>query len=566
MSSHKAFLSEIIANPDDDAPRLVYADWLEDNGDADRAEFIRLQIRLETMPDYDPERFDLEERALDLLAEHRGEWLKGMPAWALKEPLTFRRGFVGEIRIPPGRFLSGGEKLVKSTPLLRLRLEGLNDRSAELAQMDALGGVPELDVEIGKSDVPRLRPFIENFKPDGVRHFGLDGGFMGYGSAKTLVNWPGLKGLTSLTLDQVGCSDSELTTLLRSALDLQRLHLGTGGADGAAVARLPHLRHLRLGNVGETGGLRHLRLLAAARWENLESFRLASSRHLSEDDLRSLTTAGWFKKLDSFEVTYTTFNVAPALAACGGRLRHLYLFEARLGEQGLSQLSRSDLAEGLTSLYAWDDGFGSSLLDLATSTRLRRLHSLQTSSFREVPPVSTACAIIESSKLAALNYLAIDAPLDELEAQRFASLSGLSRFRRLALWGCRLGTGGVRALAGSPYLGNLKRLNLSDRLDEFALAALLEAPWLPSLRELRLRCKGIDDDDLALIAGCPALSHLRVLDLGEQRITKKGATALAESPHLGRLLRLTVSANYVHSREVREPLVARFGGVYVERT
>src|SRR5262249_56451295 len=127
-------------------------------------------------------------------------------------------------------------------------------------------------------------------------------------------------------------------------------------------------------------------------------------------------------------------------------------------------------------------------------------------------------------------YLAIDAPLDEQEAQRFARLSGLSRFRRLALWGCRLGTGGVRALAGSPYLSNLKRLNLSDRLEEFALGALLEAPWLSSLRELRLRCKGIDDDDLALIANCSALSHLRVLDLGEQRITQKRAPALAVQP------------------------------------
>jgi uncharacterized protein (TIGR02996 family) len=37
MSSHKAFQAEILANPDDDAPRLVYADWLEDNGEADRS-------------------------------------------------------------------------------------------------------------------------------------------------------------------------------------------------------------------------------------------------------------------------------------------------------------------------------------------------------------------------------------------------------------------------------------------------------------------------------------------------------------------------------------------------
>jgi uncharacterized protein (TIGR02996 family) len=38
-----AFLADIQANPDDDRPRLVFADWLEDHGDPARAEFIRVQ-------------------------------------------------------------------------------------------------------------------------------------------------------------------------------------------------------------------------------------------------------------------------------------------------------------------------------------------------------------------------------------------------------------------------------------------------------------------------------------------------------------------------------------------
>jgi uncharacterized protein (TIGR02996 family) len=32
-----ALLTGILADPDDDARRLVYADWLEEHGDADRA-------------------------------------------------------------------------------------------------------------------------------------------------------------------------------------------------------------------------------------------------------------------------------------------------------------------------------------------------------------------------------------------------------------------------------------------------------------------------------------------------------------------------------------------------
>src|ERR1700738_3753443 len=46
MPGDDAFLADILTRPADDAPRLVYADWLDDHGDPDRAEFIRVQIEL----------------------------------------------------------------------------------------------------------------------------------------------------------------------------------------------------------------------------------------------------------------------------------------------------------------------------------------------------------------------------------------------------------------------------------------------------------------------------------------------------------------------------------------
>ena len=41
-----ALLAAILAAPDEDTPRLVYADWLEENGEPERAAFIRVQIRI----------------------------------------------------------------------------------------------------------------------------------------------------------------------------------------------------------------------------------------------------------------------------------------------------------------------------------------------------------------------------------------------------------------------------------------------------------------------------------------------------------------------------------------
>jgi uncharacterized protein (TIGR02996 family) len=36
---------------DEDGARIVYADWLEEQGDAERAEYVRCQDRIHTMPD-----------------------------------------------------------------------------------------------------------------------------------------------------------------------------------------------------------------------------------------------------------------------------------------------------------------------------------------------------------------------------------------------------------------------------------------------------------------------------------------------------------------------------------
>lgn len=42
MNNEDGFLHAIMETPDDDVPRLVYADWLEEHGDP-RAELIRVQ-------------------------------------------------------------------------------------------------------------------------------------------------------------------------------------------------------------------------------------------------------------------------------------------------------------------------------------------------------------------------------------------------------------------------------------------------------------------------------------------------------------------------------------------
>ena len=67
MSDEQSFLDAIIQAPDDDAPRLMYADWLTERGNP-RGEFIRVQCQLAQLPVTDPNQKALEDREADLLA------------------------------------------------------------------------------------------------------------------------------------------------------------------------------------------------------------------------------------------------------------------------------------------------------------------------------------------------------------------------------------------------------------------------------------------------------------------------------------------------------------------
>src|SRR5262245_48424828 len=92
------FIRQILTNPDADAPRLAYADWLEQQGEGERAEFIRCQIEAVRLPPSDPRRGEAAARADALFLAHQAEWEKlppevegvvrvscferGFPAWA----------------------------------------------------------------------------------------------------------------------------------------------------------------------------------------------------------------------------------------------------------------------------------------------------------------------------------------------------------------------------------------------------------------------------------------------------------------------------------------------------
>src|SRR5262249_29891094 len=63
-------------SPEDNAPRLILADWLEEHGDSDRAEFIRLQLAREGRDWLDPVLGPIDGRLHELRPAEEG-WLGG---------------------------------------------------------------------------------------------------------------------------------------------------------------------------------------------------------------------------------------------------------------------------------------------------------------------------------------------------------------------------------------------------------------------------------------------------------------------------------------------------------
>jgi uncharacterized protein (TIGR02996 family) len=222
MSMKQAFFRAVIESPDDDAPRLVYADWLDDNGDPARAEFIRLQVQ-EWALTHGQCGSPFSRRIQELFWPNRDRWLREeLPAWLHREHyIEFRRGFVEGVGTTALRLVEKAEELWQAAPVRKLNLRAAGGRVQALAACPFLARVTELLLmnRVGDVDVIALAasPFL-----GGLRELDLSNSQTGDAGALALAACPGLAGLTRL--------------------DLHICRIGDAGA--LALADSPHLGRL----------------------------------------------------------------------------------------------------------------------------------------------------------------------------------------------------------------------------------------------------------------------------------------------------------------------------------
>ncbi|MBL8800197.1 MAG: TIGR02996 domain-containing protein [Planctomycetia bacterium] len=116
-------LQAIVNRPMDTAPRLIYADWLEERGECARAEFIRIQCELafQCRP-YTGRLAALDQRQEQLLADHCADWL-GEVRGCLRD-FSFERGFVDWVCMTPTQFRAGADRVFRRCPVRSLTLQG----------------------------------------------------------------------------------------------------------------------------------------------------------------------------------------------------------------------------------------------------------------------------------------------------------------------------------------------------------------------------------------------------------------------------------------------------------
>lgn len=91
-------LRAVFEHPEDDAPRLAYADWLDESGgEPERAALIRVQCELARLPPDDPRAAELTRAEEKLLRGRKLRWRASLPRLRGVVWGDFSRGFVDSV-------------------------------------------------------------------------------------------------------------------------------------------------------------------------------------------------------------------------------------------------------------------------------------------------------------------------------------------------------------------------------------------------------------------------------------------------------------------------------------
>ena len=322
MTHDEAFLADILEHSEDDTPRLVYADWLQDSGQDDRATFIRLQVERSRCPDEGETARALRQQAEQLLRTHWSEWVRPLAGLVGDEPgegwlrgayhpeslSRFRRGFVSLLDMHAGRFLRCAAELFRLAPIRHLRLRHAAEVAAELAScpyLRWLDGLEFIDYYSSPIDPAAMAHLAGSPYLGRLRYLGLYKNHLGDEGVEHLARSTWLAGIEVMELGDNGLSSRGVTSLANTRQPFYPVRLRLGGNEpgidglralgGSAIgARLASLAldSCRLGPP-EAAALADATGLAALRHLDLDY------NPLGDVGATELARARWMRRLAS---------------------------------------------------------------------------------------------------------------------------------------------------------------------------------------------------------------------------------------------------------------------------
>ena len=191
--SYDALYRAICANPDEDTPRLALADLVEEEGDATRAAFIRAQLALARVPEYDALHIAARHSDAGTLNGHMmTDALPKLPGGYGWHAFEFRRGFPWKVGVSTAAAFDADCAIFDAAPIQAL----------------AIGPHGRFDIEV-LADWPHLAR-IQRLEFTSARFYGYD--------AERLSESPHLAKLTELAFDFDGITEDGLEVLARTSL------------------------------------------------------------------------------------------------------------------------------------------------------------------------------------------------------------------------------------------------------------------------------------------------------------------------------------------------------------
>jgi uncharacterized protein (TIGR02996 family) len=558
-------------DPDEDGPRLVLADWLEENGQAVLASAVRLSLLHDQLPSSDPRRSALRAE-LDDPASEIGAWLRPLrrlfPASAIHrgllragttldgllaqrldeippeylpwlEALHLDRGDSGDARLDAGR--RGWLWRFTSLRLPHLGFAShwhLPALLRQLAVSDHFAHVSRLDLSGVGLTVESLRSLLEaEVCLPALRSLNLGRSSLHHDGLRLLGESPLLARLTTLELryaGPIGATSLRDLTCSPHVRGLVHLELDASALDETLAVladsrMLGRLRRLRVScqELGREG------CQALERWPADRPLEHLDLPHLLTDaDLGCLARSPLLRSLRSLEVgspRVTVFGLRHLLRGLPGPgLRRLNLDACQIGDEGAALLARCPALADLRELDLTDAGIGPEGVGrLARSPHFRRLEYLRLCSNRL--GVEGVRALTGNGRtLPGLRSLDLGRTYPSRAGLEALFRSGLApRLEALRLTGNQLHAGGAAVLAGAANLAGLRYLDLSMcALRDAGVAELARSPHLTGLRALTLLHNRISDEGAQALASAEHLNSLCWLDLRTNTLGDAGAQAL----------------------------------------